>query len=566
MKAKMILAILGQTKFGKSTLLALLSNIFLRLLRIFSKTNGRTKTLTEYWYDRNNEGDEIYVEDIDVRWEKCLGGIQNDVKAYNENLEKNTILIKVLRLSPLTDDANPRKYVEKQLKGFMNRPVSDDEIAQLLCTPGLDNFIRKVTLRVPANNILKVYMEEKNVDIIIRDTKGLLDVSMDEGLKKTNANLTEVGLDGIDGAILGCNDSYPNVIQELYEDILKNVFKSVPTFFVSRDKRMFNTFGKKDDFTKEEVETFINGIQNNENPDYEDADDEFFRETYKLFNSLGIMQKDLDGEYSFSEVYFGRNQTQFIMPSSKSLARFGTGDLTDEQLSSSTDLRFLQTVVSIIVLRMTDLIVSFRTSVTKLKSEEYACKFMLDAAQRVKGELMEDFAKYDNASRGYDSTIYCRPQLQSVSKDDIESTIDDASQDILGVYGGITTRNNGRLRYFATAVVAVSSRKWLDHIISAVEVKNDICDADGHPLFSGLSGNYAIQTRFVKSILRNCLYHDYTDNNAAIQSHLCVDRYKAVFGIEERRNAPTLQNAFEQTVEIIVNDFCRSLSTSEVGI
>ena len=87
----------------------------------------------------------------------------------------------------------------------------------------------------------------------------------------------------------------------------------------------------------------------------------------------------------------------------------------------------------------------------------------------------------------------------------------------------------------------------------------DICDSTGKPLFSGLSGNYQAQTQLVKSVLRNCLYKEYTDTQATLQYHLCVDRYKAEFGIQERRNAPTLQNAFEQTVEIIVNDFCNSL-------
>lgn len=553
-----ILAILGQTKFGKSTLLALLSCIFMRFLRIFSKSGGRTKTLTEYWYDRNNENENIWIRSIDVRWSECLGGTKNDVEAYNVNLKNKPALIKGLGLQTLQTGDNPRKYLEDKLKELINRPITDEEIKKLLCTKDLDSCIRKIVVRVPANNILKAYMEKHDVEIAIRDTKGLLDFSVDDEIDKSDANLTEIGLDKIDGAIFGCSDSYPNVIQEIYADTLKNVFKSVPTFFMARDPRMFTSFGKKDSFTEVEVDEYITGIQEKTNLDYEEMEELFFNDTYELFADLGIMKLEAE-RYVFPEVYFGKDETTFLFPTSTTLKKFGSGKVTDEELIEASDVKFLQMVVSLSVLKMVALIINFRESIERLKSDEYAGKYMHDAAQKVKGELLVDFNKYDNASHGYSSTLYCKPQLQSATKESILTNIDNREAAILGPNGGITTRNNGKLRFFATAVVAVSARKWLDRIIGAVEVTEDICDGTGKLLFPGLSGNFLAQTQLVKSVLRNCLYKEYTDNQATLQYHLCVDRYRAEFGILERRKAPTLQNAFEQTVEIIVNDFCRTL-------
>ena len=230
-------------------------------------------------------------------------------------------------------------------------------------------------------------------------------------------------------------------------------------------------------------------------------------------------------------MYFGKDETTFLFPISTTLKKFGSGKVTEEELIEASDVKFLQMVVSLSVLKMVALIINFRESIEHLKSDEYAGKYMHDAAQKVKGELLVDFNKYNNASHGYSSTLYCKPQLQSATKESILTNIDNREPAILGPNGGITTRNNGKLRFFATAVVAVSARKWLDRIIGAVEVTEDICDGTGKLLFPGLSGNFLAQTQLVKSVLRNCLYKEYTDNQATLQYHLCVDRYRAEFGI-----------------------------------
>ena len=59
---------------------------------------------------------------------------------------------------------NPRKYLEDKLKELINRPITDEEIKKLLCTKDLDSCIRKIVVRVPANNILKDSFTEVEVD------------------------------------------------------------------------------------------------------------------------------------------------------------------------------------------------------------------------------------------------------------------------------------------------------------------------------------------------------------------------------------------------------------------
>lgn len=559
----LILAILGQTKFGKSTMLALLTNIFLRFLGIFSKQgSGRTKILTEYFYDSNNENKEIWITELIFREKECLGGVQDSVQAYNENLEKNPILSKKLGFKALENGVKPKEYLRRLANEFCNRPLSNEEIRQLLCTDKLDEFIKKVVVRVPANNILKKYLEKNNMKLSIRDTKGLLDFSMDETMKKSNANLAEIGLDRIDGALFGCSESYPNVVQEVYEDTLYNVFNSVPTFLVAKDTSMYRSFGKGNNISEETVSSFIDDYQSGKVDDYKEMDDEFFHDTDQLFTELKIMKKT-DGIYSFAETYFRKNETEFLIPVSTTLKKFGTNDADEEQLEEAVDFNFLQMVISISVIKMIDKIVTFKSNVKKLKLENHARDYMIQSAQNTKDELLEDLQKYNNASHGRDASLYCKPQLSNVTYQVLEENIDDKTVDILGPNGGITTRNNGKLRYYTTAVVAVSARKWLDHIISNVNITEDIRDNDGSIMFTGLEGDYESQTKLVKNILRNCLYKEYTDTEATIQYHLCVNRSKASFGIEERRKTPILDRAFKQTIEVIVNDFCRALAESK---
>ncbi len=562
---KIVLAILGQTKFGKSTLLALLSNIFIRFLRIFSKTGGRTKTLTEYWFDKDNENTDIWITDIDVLWIECLGSLPGDVETYNENLKKKPALATGLGLTTLQVGDKPRDYVEGCLRELKNRPVTDIEIEKLLCTEELDKCISKITFRVPANNIIKKFAEKTGIELRIRDTKGLLDLSMEEAsetTKKRAASLSEIGLSKIDGAIFGCEDTYPNMVQTIYADTLRGVFKSVPTYLCAKDKRMFRSFDKRDGFNEEDVEELIDSIQDGSNFDYEDTDDAYFRETYRLFADprIGVMKKTDNGNYEYADTYFEKGKTQFIIPISSSLRKFSTGDLSEEDLSNAKDLIFLQEVVSLSVVKMVELIFDFHKDIEKLHTDGIAKNFMKAAAQKVKGDLMADFAKYDNASHGADSTKYCRPMLSYTTGEKLQNNIDDMTVDILGPRRGITTYSNGKLKFYTAAVVAVSARRWLDAIIGAVEVDTDIRDSAGNIIFSGLAGNYERQTQLVKSVLLNDLYSRFTDMDATIQNHLSVDRNKAEFGITERRNAPTLQSAFEQTIQIIVSDFCRNLN------
>lgn len=83
-----------------------------------------------------------------------------------------------------------------------------------MCSESIDRFVKKITLRVPAEKSLALFLEKKNIDLRVRDTRGFLDLVLKEDLKaQTYKSLSELGLDGLDGVIFFCSDSYPIAIQ-----------------------------------------------------------------------------------------------------------------------------------------------------------------------------------------------------------------------------------------------------------------------------------------------------------------------------------------------------------------
>ncbi len=83
-------------------------------------------------------------------------------------------------------------------------------VKKLMCSESIDRFVKKITLRVPAEKSLALFLEKKNIDLRVRDTRGLLDLVLKEDLKaQTYKSLSELGLDGLDGVIFFCSDSYP---------------------------------------------------------------------------------------------------------------------------------------------------------------------------------------------------------------------------------------------------------------------------------------------------------------------------------------------------------------------
>ena len=124
------MATIGTTKSGKTTSIAVLTEVADSLLLLTEKDEERTKVTVEYHIDfETKEG--IWIEEIDLLNQAIKGVADcNDVEDYNLQLRETEVLKSVLGLDFLEKGENVKKYVEQQMARWksIEKPV---ELSQL---------------------------------------------------------------------------------------------------------------------------------------------------------------------------------------------------------------------------------------------------------------------------------------------------------------------------------------------------------------------------------------------------------------------------------------------------
>lgn len=563
---KIYLGIIGMTKFGKSTILSLLTQNLTQINSSHLDNQGRTKVTIEYHFSNNVE-DDIKIEKIIFSHQAC-GAFLEDVDSFNCFLDKNYLLMNVLGFRKLSKGDFVNVSVNEFLSSYQISSISLDEIVN---RNGMDKYIKRIIVSVPPTEILRRFLDEKKIDLYIRDTKGLLDISQSSDESSIYESLEACGLDNLDGIIFCCSETYPNVVAKMYKKFLQDIFKSVPVFLLAKDKHLFNFYSMVfQSISEENVDYFINLLQARDFPVYSNMSDMYFYDTYKLFRSLEIMQKE-ENEFVFSCQYFPNRDTEFLLPFCCSLKTFETtsSNTSCEELTLKDDFRFFQLITILTITKIIKKVDTLHHEMQKILQHGIAKKYFLEASQKLisEEELIKDFNKYDNAAQSYNTPYYSNPQFNQLSKATIQNNIKNTSIPLLGKNNGITTRSDGIFKYPTTLVVAVTARRWIEKIISCVEVTKDISQSTENDeiLFEHLQGNYALQSKLLKHALHYYLYSHFTDFDATIYTYMFVNRFQAKKGIERYRNEfPQSENAFIKTIDNIVNQFADELDTIDI--
>lgn len=547
---KIILGYLGVTKHSKTTTIATLTDIPEKLLNLSIDTELRTKATVEYHIVSYNLN-EIFIEKIDVIEQNIIGN--GDIEKYNNLIEKDHFILKnTFNLEKVSEKIKLREYVSGKLKLLNDTTISLEKLKELLSTENLDNYIRKITLKVSANNKIKDYLQEKNIDLFIRDTRGLLDFETDERNIKTDTtkSLKDLGLDGLSGLVFFGSEDYPKIVESLYGGIIKSLFNSIPVFIVkSKIKSIFNKFINDDESNYYDKIPNIIDIVQKENPDWEE---EYFDGTLQLLESFKVTYLDHNDKYKIRGNLFEDKKIKLMLPYCK-------------QLNKSSDINFIlkdkmfklfknmATYYCIETIEMINFLEELFRDTVKKGSE-----LLIETSFCRLDELLNDFKKFDNHYNSHKAPKYFKPQFEQLSKNYILEEIDNKNTPILGPYGGITYKTNGKFSYPLTIVMAVTSKKWLDSVISEIELNKE--------KYTIPNENYKYDTYFkaesielIKKSLSNSLYKRYTDNEQTIAGHLLIDRKRVKNAIEERRKNITETPSYLDVIIRIVNDFCKSI-------
>lgn len=552
---KIIFAFLGMTKSGKTTAIAALTKNPEHIIQLSLGDDCRTKVTVEYHFATKHLPG-ILVENIEFFKQSIMMSADGTNKQrFNEEIEKNKIFKDILKLEKVLDNESLLNCIDQQLDN-LKKNLNNEEIKSLINTEGIDKYIKKIVFQVSANDEFANYLKLKGIDLYIRDTRGLLDIMLEEvdGEKRISnlRPLNELGLDKINGAVFFCSENYPGVVATIYKDTFNSVFQSVPFFLIARDSSMIKLFRKKNqEESIENVLSMIQGIQNNTDEDYDDAEAEYFLSTLALLEGFSIVKKNNNLEYQFKDLYFKQSETEFLTSSSSSLKRAAmTKDIT--AAIESLDFRFYKLTVTASIEQMTDKICELYQSVIKIVKSGKASNILMKNYQSIINELQYDLQKYNVPH----ATEIVRPQLASIDKNTLENNLVDKSYDILGKYDGITTLNKGKLKYASTAVIAVTGRRCLTKLIEKINLNDDLVDADGNLLVKNLSGRFEKQEALLKKVLYYILYHNFTDNNASIQYYLIVNRKEAKDSIEEIRSVGiNSKDAVSESISNIIKKF-----------
>ncbi len=564
---KMILGYVGGTKGGKTTGIASLTSIPDQIIKVSSGDSGRTKTTVEYHFTSWSKSKSIIIENIDIFEQNILGANNGDVKKYNEQLKNNSVLTNVLGLHSIEEGENVHQYILNTINLLQNTTVNLESIKKLLCTEGIDKYIRRITLAVPAQEDIKTYINSNNIELYIRDTRGLLDIALEDNAqnkRQSISNLKDLGLEGLDGIVFFCSETYPNIIQDLYYDTFKSVFQSVPVFLMARDNMLFKIFSINNQVTNyQNVDNFIDSIQKRTNILYTEIEEQYFLNTFDLMQRFEITVYDeVTKQYSFKDTYFNQEMVEFIVPSCASLKKLSVDkDFNPEECIKEDDFVFYQTISVVSCIKMITMIKHLQTGMIKILKSGLASNLIWKKSNdpvSIKS-LQEDYSKYDNYHTSYAASKFVKPQFTTLMKKDIEEGIGDSSVELLGKRGGITTMNNGKLRYPITAVTAVTARQWISHLIDKIEITGNLIEkTTNKELFPDLHDDVKAQNALVQKALYCALYKYYTDVDATIQSYLIVERYKVVKEIGNIRDKGITANSisFIDVIRNIIKDYC----------
>lgn len=563
---QLIFAYIGMTKSGKTTSMATFSENPGQMIDLSSGSkDGRTKVVVEYHFV-TDEPNGIQIENIEYNYQAimCSPDGQN-VDKYNEELAENKILKGVLKLHPVAESEGLKENITRQLETLKGTKNTED-IKKLINTEGIDKYIKRITLRVKANEEVRTLLLEKDIDLYIRDTRGLLDIALEDNTDGTKKlvnvqSLKDLGLDGINGVTFFCNESYPEMISTIYEDTFKNVFQSVPFFLVARDHSMMKLFrSNQQPETFENISSMLENIQNKVAEAYQNVEEEYFIESLALLEKFSVVEKNNVGGYALKNTYFKQSQLEFLTSECTTLKKYSHGAIKLEDIPSDKDFKFYKKTMLFGLKKMVEKVLELHEGIDKLISSGCAVNIIRKEIPECMDELIEDFSRYDKPWQAYDASQIVKPQLKDLTQKKLQEKLVDKEEAILGKYKGISTLQNGKLKYPATAVSAVTSRRCIYNLIFKITLDNDLLDKNGEQLFPSIAGDYERQTALLKKILLYTFYQYFTDADVTIKTYLILNRTMVKNAIEQIRvNNVQVQEAFESCIYYILNDFCKEL-------
>ena len=305
MKKKLIIALMGLSKGGKTSFINSLSHNPKEMLAVHAKNEARTKVTVNYEYVPYGIITEAAVKNIG--WNKArvaCGGDYKNLDAYNKAVAEDEIY-RAVGFQYIIGCENMFGELTKQIIQI-EESITVKKMIFLINMERIDEYITTITIQIPANEFLSKLLMKKDMTLVLRDTRGLLDLMIEDGKNNTKniymKPLAELGLDGINGIIFMSEGTFQDSIAKIYSRMLRTVMNAVPIFLVYRDRTICEEF-------VDDVQCVLDVI-NNKKKNLDMFEDRFYEALNFLMN-IGIV-KDVSGEFEFATFNYFNKLDVFI--------------------------------------------------------------------------------------------------------------------------------------------------------------------------------------------------------------------------------------------------------------
>lgn len=502
----------GITKSGKTAIIAALlkePELYVELCKGF---NNRTKVIVETHFVEGMTG--IIIEAVfwnEGALKKPAAPPEERIKRYNELLKgKVGGVLKEVGFKELDETAEPaalNAHVDEVIKSLNGQPTNPELIKKLINTEGIDKYIKRIVLQVAPND--KLADRLKDIDLYIRDTRGLMDIVVEGDTIKNLPSLTDLGVDSLDAVIFVATDNIPECTSKLYRNFLKGVLEAVPVFMIARDKSMITSLNHPlySPITYESVGKYTAHLQSGAFSNYHC--DAFFGDAYNLMEDVGVVRTNDSGDWEFCEGFIDRKEVEYLVPY---VYKLGSQKFTVQDVVEDADFKTYRIVCTKIFSKIIDDI-----------------EDLYDKMSSVRIPVAFEFLKTYIEMLSKDSlTFEMKPELKYYNFYDLINDITNPDCKLLGERNGITTMNNGKLRYPAAAVMSVTScmdiRKIIDNTPIPQEMRDILPGATDEAL-----------TKLLSKTLLNSRYH-FIDPDACVQQYFITNRYVVCDSIYNERS------------------------------
>ena len=534
MKKKLIIALMGLSKGGKTSFINSLSHNPKEMLAVHAKNEARTKVTVNYEYVPYGIITEAAVKNIG--WNKArvaCGGDYKNLDAYNKAVAEDEIY-RAVGFQYIIGCENMFGELTKQIIQI-EESITVKKMIFLINMERIDEYITTITIQIPANEFLSKLLMKKDMTLVLRDTRGLLDLMIEDGKNNTKniymKPLAELGLDGINGIIFMSEGTFQDSIAKIYSRMLRTVMNAVPIFLVYRDRTICEEF-------VDDVQCVLDVI-NNKKKNLDMFEDRFYEALNFLMN-IGIV-KDVSGEFEFATFnYFNKLDVEYLFPECTYLSKIKRGRPTKENPLEDESFVNYTYYTTYIMCDIIDKLLRYYDDLFNV----FRGNTLSNVLRKHRYEFQEDVNVYH--------TEYARPQVDYENAVSISNKMCDDNVDILGPRNGITSMNGRKMRYVASGVSGVTIERALRKWINKQTFYNEI------DLESALDDDK--KANVIKKALSYVLQKRFVDYYATIQGYNCMNRYIIQDNIVAIREKNVCESkAMYEFAGFVLDAFCKEL-------